>query len=791
MRALAGAEASAQKHRIAKSSPFDMSFWPPQPRQPFIGLALAAVLGIFIADRWEVSPVCALGFAALGVLVVMLRPGVMSCCLLCSLTFFELHTLRRYGSDARHLAKILAGGPRVARVTGIVWNEPEKPATASRTTTARFLLKTEVLEISGERIFAPFLFNVSWSGAMPAYGDRIALTGSAANLEEKRNPGQFDYAGYQRRHGVYSEIRTRYASDCRIDSHHHGRPAQAFAYRTSRWIQRQLRIDLEDSPEISGLIASMVLGLRGETPEDMKALFQRTGTMHLFAVSGLNVAMLAAIILAGLRVLGVRRGPAVLIVTPILAGYALVTGLTPSCIRATIMLTMVLLGYVFDRRPLVLNSLGAAAFLILLWDTEQFFSAGFQFSFVLVITIVWLAVKIQRRLEVFGHPDAFLPRELWSSVQRARVWLAGRVAMALGVTLAAWLGSLIFTVGYFHLFSPAAIFANLFAVPLAFGVLLLGLASVLFAPLWVTGVVLCNNANWFCAKILLKGLELFALVPGSYVYVETPRLTPAPATELTVFDLGEGGAAHVRAEGCDWLLDCGSTGDYDRTLLPYLRSRGVNRLDGLLLTHGDAGHLGGALPAIIDFEPRLLAVSVLRDISSTRRKLHTDLNRRAFPKGLYERGDLIRVGDRATLRVLYPPAGLRRSVADDKALVVQLETAGQRVLFMADSGFTTEQWLLENEPGLRSEILIKGHHAKDLSGTPDFLARVGPQAVICGALAYGEPREKLDPWTHAASARGIAVFRQDRTGAVQVEIRDGGFELRGYLNGQTFRSRAR
>jgi len=768
-----------------------MKFRAPQPRQPFIGLAFAAVLGVFAADHWPASPTLALGGTALGVLAVLLRPGAFTSWLLCGLTFFELHTFRHFGSEARRLAEVFSAGPRVVRATGIVWNEPEPPVTASRTITARFLLKSEALEMAGEVISEQIYFNVSWSGPMPAYGDRVSLIGSAANLAAKRNPGQFDFTAYQQRRGVYSEIRARYPTDCRIESHGHGQPAQALAYRTSRWIQRQLRLDLEGSPEISDLIASMVLGLRGETPEDMKALFQRTGTMHLFAVSGLNVAMLAAIVLAGLRVFGVRRGVAVFIVIPILAGYALVTGLTPSCVRATIMLTLVLLGYVFDRRPLVLNSLGAAAFFILAWDTEQLFSAGFQFSFVLVITIVWLAVKIQRRLEPLGEPDAFLPRELWSWAQKARVALTGKIAMALGVTLSAWIGSLAFTAGYFHLFSPAAIFANLFAVPLAFVVLLLGLASVVAAPVWKTGVILCNNANWFCAKLLLKVLEFFALVPGSYVYLETPRLAPQPLAEFTVFDLGEGAATHLRADGCDWLLDSGGSGDYDRILLPYLRSRGINRLDGLLVTHGDSRHVGGALGAINDFQPRLLADSVLRDRSPTRRDLHDELHRRGIPKGLYERGDRLRIGDRATLRVLYPPAGLRRSVADDMALVVQLQTGEARALFMSDAGFATEQWLLENEPDLRSDLLIKGQHTKDLSGTPDFLARVQPQAVICSALAYGERPETLDPWVQDAAARGITVFRQDRTGAVRVEIRESGFEVRGFVNDQTFRSRAR
>jgi competence protein ComEC len=304
-------------------------------------------------------------------------------------------------------------------------------------------------------------------------------------------------------------------------------------------------------------------------------------------------------------------------------------------------------------------------------------------------------------------------------------------------------------------------------------------------------LILFNNANWFLAKALLKCLGFIALIPGSYIYVETPRLAPAPSCELTVFDLTDGGGVFLRMDRCDWLIDCGGEYDYARILLPYLRSRGVNRLDGLVFTHGDSRHIGGALSAVEDFHPYLLADSIFKDRSPTRRRLHDELNRRGNPKGLYQRGDLIPVGSRGTLRVLYPPAGLKRTLSDDLALVLQLEVEGCRVLFMSDSGFSTERWLIENHPDLRSDVLIKGHHSKDLSGTPDFLARVDPKVVVCGALNYGDPPTKLDAWVNQLTARGIAVFRQDRAGAVQVEIREDGIEARSYLGGQTFRIRAR
>ena len=759
----------------------------PRPRLPFAGPAICAALGILAADRWPVPALWPLAALAVFALLLLVRPNTAGCWLLTAVAFFALHTLRHHGSEARELAREFAAGPRVARATGIVWSEPEPPSYWSRTVKWRFRMRLESLALSGRTRATDAVVNVEWAGAQPAYGDRVALLGSAENIAPVRNPGQFDYTRYQQRQGVYAEIAAGYATDCTIVSHGHGNPAQAFAFDARRWIQRRLELGISDSPEPSALIQSMVLGMRGETPDDVKELFQRTGTLHLFAVSGLNVAMLAAIALFVLKPLGLRRGAAIFLIIPILIAYALVTGLSASCVRATIMGTLLLAAHLFDRRPVACNSLALAAFAILAWDTNQLFSPGFQFSFVLVLTIVLLSVKIQRRCERFGRPDPFLPRPLWSWPQHLGSSCSQAFAAAMGVTVSAWIGSLFFTAGYFHLFSPSALFANLIAVPLAFVVLALGIGSILCASVWTQGAVLFNNANWFAAKSLLWVVKMFAAMPGGHVFVETPRLAPEPACEVTVLDLGDGGAVHLRSAGRDWLRDCGSTASYPRTVLPYLRTRGVNWLDGLLLTHGDAQHIGGASTALHDFHPRTIADSTLRDRSPIRRRLHEELAQRATGKALLWRGDFLHPSATATLRVLYPPAGHNRPLADDKALVVQLTSGGVRVLFMSDSGFATEQWLLENEPGLRSDIVVKGHHAKDPPGSADFLARVHPQAVVCSALTYGAAPAALDAWERTMTARGIAVFRQDRCGAVRVELREGAFELRGFANGQTVR----
>ncbi|HEX8311872.1 MAG TPA: ComEC/Rec2 family competence protein [Chthoniobacteraceae bacterium] len=760
-------------------------------RQPCTGLALAAGLGVGLADRLVIPlPLLLLALLLQGAWLSW-RPRTAGCIGFALLAFATLHTIRHHGSDARALAREFTAGSKVVQATGVVWSEPIAPKTWSKHTTCRFRLKLESIMAGGAMRTSDALVEVHWAAAPPAYGDRVELRAGAANVEPVRNPGQFDFPGYLRRQGVYSELRARYASDCRVVSHGHGRWVDRFCIRARSWVKQQIERDLTDAPTESALILSMLLGTKGETPEDVHEQFQRTGTLHLLAVSGLHVAMIGAIVLRLLKVLRVNRRAAVVTIIVVLCLYSVVTGLSTSCVRATIMGVVLFAAFLFDRPVAIFNSLGAAALLILAWDTNQLFSPGFQFSFALVFTIVIAAGPIESWTRRLVHPDAFLPKALWSPWIKLRQSVWGAFAGMLGVTLAAWLGSLIFMAGYFHLFSVGSIFANLALVPIAFAMLGLALFSLLAAPLSTHLVVLFNNANWVCAKAMLLVVEAFAVLPGGHHYVELPTRGAAPAAEFTVLDLQGGGAIHLRSGDRDWLIDCGSEGGYKYTVLPYLRSRGVNRLDGFLATHGDAQHLGAALPLLADFRPRLVADSPLKDRSPYRRVWHRELAIRGNGKALLRRGDELQLAPSARLRILYPAAGLNRSAADDKALVFMLESSGVRLLFTSDSGFFTEQWLREQEPDLRADVLVKGQHARDVSGTAGFLAAVQPRAIICSDLGFAQPAIALDAWEKSIAGSGIAVFRQDVCGAVQASIGEGVIELRGYVNGQTFRSRAR
>jgi competence protein ComEC len=779
-------------------APFRISSWW-ELRQPFIGLTFSAALGICCADRWPANlALCGALLVALAIAALWWRAAPLALVFVAG-AFYLLHTFNFHLNAGRRLADEFGDAPRGVTVAGIVFDEPEeKAATAfnERNERHRFRLRLESITFDEHSRSSDAKVLVRWIGRAPRYGDRVTLSGLAKRISPTRNPGQFDYTAYLHRTGIYLEIAPRYPDDERIVDSGHGSPVIVFAQKTRRWMQDKLTLDLRDSPEVAGIIQSIVLGLKGETPADVKELFQRTGTLHLFVVNGLHVGMFAAIVAFLIRPARLGYTRSVLAIIPLLAFYALVTGLNPGSVRATVMAAIILGARLVERNPVTFNSLAAAAFVLLLWDTNELFMPAFQFSFGVVFSILLLAGRIQRFAAKLGAPDPFLPRLLWTPLQNFSFICWRRVALLFGVSVAAWVGSLPFTATYFHLFSPSAVIANLFVVPMAFAILSQGILAILCGTFSHGLATLFNNSNWLVAHAVLWTVRFFAQLPGGHLYVELPRAHAAPLCEITVFDLGAGASVHVRSARRDWLFDTGSAFSFENVVRPYLRTRGVNSLDGLLVSHGNSGHVGGALVALDDFSPREIADSPVRDRSPSRRALHAQLAARHIGKGIYQRGDWVLLLPAARARILYPPPGISVGSASDKALVLQLECGGSRVLFTWDSGFFTERWLMENEPDLKSDILVKGQHPSDISGTLDFIDAVAPQVIVCSVPERVQSLRPVfanagitDEWARAVAARGIALFRQDQTGAVRIELQPDDFTVRAFLGDQSFRKR--
>ncbi|PYL78520.1 MAG: hypothetical protein DMF27_03775 [Verrucomicrobia bacterium] len=755
-------------------------------RQPFVGLVLAAIIGIVAADYFPAITAPILFIAILGGLAGLRWSFAPLVFALVGTTFFALHSARIINTPADELAQIAGAQPRPASVTGIVTTEPKIETNGN----ASFLMRLHKVKIADQDFETNATVFVRWRG-QPNVGDELALFGTFQPIEPPRNPGEFDMRAYLARRDVKNLFIVRYPENGRILAPGSGFSILRAAARSREWMQRILSRDLEDSPDVVGLICGTSLGLRHQTRDDIEEPFQQTGTLHLFAVAGLHVGIVARLLWTFAMVLRLPRKAATALIIPLLFFYAAITGLHTASVRAAVMSALLLGGIFFDRKVLALNSLAAAASLILLFDSNQLFTSGFQLSFAVVGAIVLLADPMFVRFERIVAPDPFLPRLLLSRMRRIYAAVGRGLARGASVSLAAWIGSLLLIYWYFYLVTPVSLFANLVVVPIAYFVLALAMLSLITAPISSGLSILFNNANWLMSRAVLGLVHFFAMLPGGHVYL--PRFTERHApTTITVLDEGTGAAAHIRANNYDWLIDCGSQRSYEHTLKSFLQSRGINRVEGILLTHGDAQHIGGAADTIADFAPREIYDNPLDVRSAVQRRLSDALQPgKTKPRHLI-RGDSLLFGRNVHAEILYPTTNIKVTAADDAPLIVQLVFDEEiRVLFESDAGAKAEAALLETGDNLQSDILIKGQHHSGGSGTPRFLEAVKPKLIIATSRESPVAEQITEEWANEIAHRGIKLFRQDQTGAVEVQFGDEEWTARAYLSGETFRSSSR
>jgi competence protein ComEC len=757
------------------------------PRQPFVGLALIASAGIILADFLPHSSLVLLWLWAIGAIGLLIWPSSIVTHALVGLGFFWLHSFHLQDSPGLRLAAQLGGEPRAISATGAVISEPKTGSNGF----SNFLLRLESVDLEGKSEAAAATITVRWRG-VPEFGDELKLFGVAGEVPCPRNPGEFDSRSYLSRRDIRRSLLVRYTEDGALVRPGGGNPILRAAQRSRGWMQATLCRGLEDSPDVQNFVSGIALGLRHQTPEDIEEPFQQTGTLHLFAVAGLHVGIVARLLWMLATVARLSRKWAAGIIIPLVLFYAAVTGLHVSSVRAAMMCSILLGGLFFERKVFAFNSLAAAAFFLLCWDTNELFTIGFQLSFAVVGGILLLAGPLSRIMIHWGAPDPFLPRNLLSAPRRFLHICFGWICRGAAVSLAAWIGSLPLLWWHFNLATPISLIANLVVVPLAFFILAIGLLSLLTAPIFSTISIVFNNTNWLLAKLVFALVHFFAQIPAGHYYLERlpwPSITEA---KITVLDVGAGAAVHLRSDNADWLFDCGNERNYERTLRPYLHSAGVNRLTGLLLTHGDVLHLGAAARLLDDLPPAVLIDNAGADHSIVHRRLRSEFARRGFRSKELFAGEKVALAQHVFAKILHPRRDFVASTGDDQALVVQLTIEpSTKILFLSDSGYETENALIASGADLRSDIVIKGQHHSGQSGSMALLDAVRPRLIVATSRDFPGHERIGEEWAASVGARGIKLFRQDETGAIELRFTPEQWEAQAYVTGEVFRSNKR
>ena len=652
----------------------------------------------------------------------------------------------------RHL-----GLPRTLRVEGRLADEPRRWAPDR----ARLLIDTERVEDAP----GSGLIQVTAYGLLPPLteGQRVAAPLRLHAATGFRNPGTYDYAAHLAREGIYVVATTRAESVAPLDE-----KPPPWSVRVKR--ESVAAIARAIPPASAALLAGLLLGDRTELPRDLDEAFRRAGVYHVLAVSGFNVALLAASVWALCRLLRVPHRLSAVTAIVVVIAFALVVGPEPSVLRAVVMAVLVLSATLLDRDASVTNSLALAALAILAVRPSDLFDPGFQLSFAATLGIV----------------VAPLPR--------------GMIAGAVGVSAAAQLAVLPIALTHFNQLSTIGAVANLGVVPLAGVATIVGLVAVGLSFISEAIAAVAFDAVWPVLLALRGVVGLAAQVPGAVVHVPAPGwlavtcytaalgsllvwhtrrgqprgilllvgivlgvlalgcaawplVRPADGRlRLTVLDVGQGDAIVVETpDGRAIVVDAGSGGPMrldagERVVAPFLWNRGILRLAAIAVTHDDSDHAGGAAAI-----RRLFAIDEEWGAATP------------MPPHRFGRAVITSLPSAAAL-------GGRRN---DGALVLRVDMGLASFLLASDIGAPRELELVAAGAHLESTVLKVAHHGSRSSTSPELLRAVGPRlaAISVGARnPYGHPDAGV---VERLGAGGAEVYRTDRDGALIFET-DGG-----------------
>lgn len=619
---------------------------------------------------------------------------------------------------------------------------------------------------------------VWWWGAGPAaaQGETIAADGLFRPFPDPRNPGEFEIADWLHRQGAWGMFEAQGLARQVVPPPWWARSGQG----ARAWFREAVTRGLDPGSRDAAVIRAMVLG---ENPDDDALIesYRASGTLHVFSVSGMHVAMVGAIFWLALRLVGVPRRPAVFLILVGMFAYAWITGMKPPATRSVTMAAVLLGGFVFRRRPDLLNALGLALLLALLTDGHLIFQAGVQLSFGVVMAIGLGTARATRLFAKIEQKEEYLPLPLYGWWRMRWLQIRQGVATALGASTAASIGSVPLTAWHFGFVSPVSILASpLIGLPV-FALMALALLSAALSPLPGVGERI-NRLNAKVASFCTSIATTSAAIPGgSFSF---PRDRPGKDF-LVVYDTGHGGgAACLHDGGSSVLFDTGHRPGFRRIVLPSLRHMAL-RPESLVLSHPDGGHLGGGVEALDALPVRQVLLPVERARSQSFRALQEAAGLRGIATTRGEAGQSFGISSDARLEILHEPDPHDfQAVADERVMVVRLHWKGWRILFLSDAGLRTERAMLESGRDLAADVIVAGRHRQDATMGDAFLRAVKPRAIVAGHADF-PPEERVPAaWQAACENAGIRVFHQGRTGGVTlVPGEDGTLVIRGFVDG--------
>lgn len=677
-------------------------------------------------------------------------------------------------------------------------------------------------------------------------GDRVRVAGFISRLPSALNPGEFDFAHHARADRELCQIRSDIPDAVQI-------LRKAEWYWPSSWLPNVRLWGTEIlkkylSQYEATLAGAILLGTREELPYEQTEEFLLTGTIHILSISGMHVGILAWGLFLALRSGWIGRKKALVLIMVLTWLYTIMTDSEPPAVRASILVCVVCGTLLFGRAGLAFNSLAFAALIVFMINPNDLFRTGTQLSFISMGVLSWLSSfwsgtrSISPLDRLIQRTMGWQERLLWSIV----AWFV--ISLITGTLI--WFVTLPLVVARFYLISWSALVLNIFLSPITtlamicgflvlatgwwfpwaaqvFGTCCDALPELTAATIhyvartpgsyswhsgpsdwWLIGFYLGLGA-WAVFRHWLPGLKfgvpvlLAYCALGWYERVWHDQREPGP--RATFVAIGHGGATLIEMpDGRNILYDCGRMGSPiigERAVEAVLRSRGIRRLDAVIISHADTDHYNAVPELLRRFEVSQILVSgKMRDEMNALRvstsegtdlaalpgtkaallMLALAIERHGVQLNVAASGANLSTDPTFALRVLHPPALGITGTTNANSIVLEMEYQSRRVLMTGDLEKGGIERLLSNNltNGDRRhyDVLQAPHHGSANNRPAEMAAWTSPTwVVLCSSL--NDPVEKATAAYQEASA---TVLHLARKGATRVRWTDDGVEVRSW-----------
>ncbi len=825
---------------------------PPQIyARPLIPLLLALMAGI-VVGLWLPglsSLLVAVAIVFLIFLLILLkkqRVYLLPLFLFFTIGYWSLQSWTSPRLPANHVSHFVDGRPW--HIIGTVDGHPER--FPDRT---RLVLKAESLAREGVfyKVSGAVRATIREPVAGLRSGDRVACLARLKEIRNFNNPGGFDYRRYLAFRGIYASASV--SRESFVIRLHPGKTYRlGHAIDRSRQAVSSLIDKATSTPEdpetgstgqpaqrdARGVIKALLIGDRSEVSREIRDVFNRIGTAHLLAISGLHIGIVATLAFLGFRFVLARsqrvllaawpaKGAALLSLFPVLF-YGFLAGMSPATQRAVIMVMVFLMALLFERERDTINTLTLAALVILIISPTALFEISFQLSFTAVFAILYMLKHFPFVVELRRGPPTVYKRP----------------ALFLFVSAAAILGTFPIALYYFNQTSLIGILTNCFMVPvIGFLVVPAGLLAVLFLPisatiaLWIMkgatvileggmglavffskwpfaavrtvtptlieiglyyalAWTLFNFRRTRWARPLLIGLVLVVLADVGYWVSERYGRREL---RMTVIDVGQGSSALMELPGGPCILADGG-GFYDnrfdvgaRVVGPLLWKRKIATVEILVLSHPHPDHLNGLLSIARHFDVREVWMN----------QEHADTEPYLDFLRIISENDIRVVGLKELVKprmingvrfqAFYPPLDfLERKAGDgwrtknNNSLVLKVSFENVSFLLPGDIEAEAENELTSLScAALTSNVLLVPHHGSRRSSTRKFLRCVSPDIAVISSgwkNIFGFPHKKT---LKRYQALGCQIFRTDRNGAITITTDGTNISVKPFLYSDT------